>query len=159
MDKSRIFLSIVSRLEEELKMLEIASKAAKDAATNEESKPENEYDTFALEASYLAGAQMQRVSETQRMIKMLKEFPVHRFPKDAPISPGALMELSVDGKPQWFLLLPFGAGISVDVDGNKVSVLTNESPLAKELRGKRAGAVLEVARAGQVREYEILQIL
>jgi hypothetical protein len=50
MNKAMLVEAICKQLEVDLEAMKVAAKATHDAATNEESTPENEYDTRALEA-------------------------------------------------------------------------------------------------------------
>lgn len=151
MDKRALLAQVVAGLETELEKLRAATRAAAEAATGEESKPENQYDTRALEASYLAGAQEARVRELAAMILTLREFPLSTGPS---IATGSLVETDSDGARAWFFLLPYGAGVSLEAAGQKVAVVTVESPLGQALRGKEAGDVANLPR----REYEILSV-
>ena len=54
----------LARSDRILRLLDIADLG--EAATNEESKAENKYDTRGLEASYMAQAQSLRVSELKK---------------------------------------------------------------------------------------------
>ena len=65
LDKAKLVETILKSLEKDLEVLREAEKSTREAATHEESKPENEYDTRGLEASYLAGAQSKRIIETE----------------------------------------------------------------------------------------------
>ena len=72
---------LLAALDENCAMLESTLNAVVDAATNTESKPENKYDTRALEASYLAGAQQERLNEMKGMRRVfasteLKSCPI-----------------------------------------------------------------------------------
>lgn len=151
MNKEPLRTAIVAELAAELARLSAASKATLEAATSEESKPENQYDTRALEASYLAAAQEARVRELSNAVRALKEFPL---PASAVAQPGALVEAESEGRAYWFFLLPFGAGVSVEAEGHKVSVVSPESPLGQALRGKTAGDTARLPR----REYNIVAL-
>ena len=70
-NKKELIQKLILSLEEELLALKTAAQATYQAATHEESKPENEYDTFALEASYLAGAQAKRAGQIDEIIAKL----------------------------------------------------------------------------------------
>ena len=59
-NKSSLVDHIKKQLTEDFEILKAAALATYEDATHEESKPENEYDTRGLEASYLAGAQGKR---------------------------------------------------------------------------------------------------
>ena len=65
MDKTKAHDAITLALLQRFETAKWAAKQAHDAAINEESVAENKYDTFGLEASYLAHGQSQRVLECQ----------------------------------------------------------------------------------------------
>lgn len=154
--KKQLLASVVAQLQAELDHLRVAVKAALDAATSEESKPENQYDTRALEASYLAAAQGKRLQELQRMIEILREFPeIH----SEVATSGSLLEISSDAKVSFYFLLPFGAGLSAEAGTQKATVVSLDSPLGKLLLGRRSGDSVEFSRAGATKDYEILKVL
>lgn len=102
--KSAVVAAVLAKLEQELAQLRLSAKAAESAATDEESKPENEYDTRALEASYLAEAQLQRVAALERAVKALKEGPA--LGKFSSVTTGALVQAECDGQPAGFSSSP-----------------------------------------------------
>jgi transcription elongation GreA/GreB family factor len=156
--KQAIFDSIVSQLEAEIGAQRTASRAAHAAATDEESKPENQYDTRALEAGYLAQAQSARVDEAERMLKVLKEFPLREHAEGAPIVTGSLVHLESDGAELWYFLLPYGAGIKTETDGKEITVVSHDSPLGRLLLGKRVGDSFTFRKPGGDKEFEILDV-
>ena len=155
-DKKRVLAQIVESLQAELASLTEAARAAREAATHEESKPEDQYDTRGLEASYLAGAQAERALQVQRMITYFRELAAESSAAGGVIAPGALVELESGGKKLRYLLAAMGGGISVSVDGLTLSVITPQAPLGETLAGARAGDEIEVETQGAVREYRIL---
>src|SRR4051812_3963394 len=70
--KARVVALVVERLMAERESLVSAARAAHEAATHAESKPEDQYDTRGLEASYLAAAQARRVEEIDRAIQVFR---------------------------------------------------------------------------------------
>lgn len=158
MNKQKLLAEIISKLEAEFSTATHASKVAHEAATHEESKPEDQYDTRGLEASYLAEAQSARAGELQKMIKILKEFSPPNFAKSDAIQPGALIELLQDEKPFWVFFLPCGAGIMASQANQKISVVTTSSPFGNEIRGKKIGDQFEFSAKGTPREYEVVSI-
>lgn len=154
--KSAVVAAVLTKLDEELIQLRLSAKAAQSAATDEENKPENEYDTRALEASYLADAQKQRVLMLERAIKALREGP--ELGKVSTVTSGALVEAECDGQSRWFFLLHAAAGVVVEVAGKKVSVLGHESPAGQALLGKSAGDTVEIGGPGGKKEYEIVSV-
>ncbi|MGZ3693471.1 MAG: GreA/GreB family elongation factor [Bdellovibrionota bacterium] len=154
--KSAVVAAVLATLKKDLAQLRISAEAAHDAATNEENKPENQYDTRALEASYLADAQKQRVAALERAVKALSENA--NFGHFDSVNPGSLVEVTSDGHSRWFFLLHSAAGVVVEVAGKKISVLGHESPVGQALLGKKVGDVVEVRGPGGTKEYEIVSL-
>jgi transcription elongation GreA/GreB family factor len=158
MDKLKIIQTIREQLEKDLKILQDAALVAYEAATNEESRPENEYDTRALESSYIAGAQAKRAGEIEEQISIYKYLELKEFrPTDA-IASTALVELEYNDKKSWIFMMSRGGGLSVKVDGQTVQVVTPSSPLGETLLGLRVGETALVEVGDQVKEYDILSI-
>src|SRR5687767_406927 len=64
-DKQALVTALLAKLEAELANMTKAANTAREAATHEEAKPENDKDTRALEASYLAAGQAERVRDLE----------------------------------------------------------------------------------------------
>jgi transcription elongation GreA/GreB family factor len=158
MDKTQLLQSMVEQLEQDHKALLAATQATYDAATHEENKPENEYDTRGLEASYLAGAQSKRVSEIEEALVVCKQIKLRNFNSSDPIAPTALVELESDGKITYVFLMPKGGGIHLNQQGRSIQVITGTSPLGEALLGLKVGDVAVVETPQQDKEYEILRI-
>lgn len=158
MDKKQLVRKIIEQLEQELATTVAAAKAAREAATHEESKPEDEHDTRGVEASYLAGAQANRAEQLQHQITAYRSLPFREFTSKDAIAPGALIELDLDGKKLLYFLVPQGGGISVVLDGRTVNVITPQAPLGEELLGKIVGDIAEIEAQKQVREYEVVAV-
>lgn len=79
MDKKKLVAAICTQLELDLETQKAAALATYEAATGEESKAENEYDTRGLEASYLAGAQAKRVGEIEELLTIYKFVELKKF--------------------------------------------------------------------------------
>lgn len=154
MNKKLILDQIIKKLTEDLAIAEKSSQSAYEAATHEESRPEDQYDTRGIEASYLAEAQAQRAAELQKMVVGLKSFNLKNFSKKDEISTGALIELKSAGKTSLVIFLPFGAGMSVPFDGKVVSVVTSASPLGQELEDRMEGDDFKLGP----KTYEIVKV-
>src|ERR1700734_4166079 len=113
MEKTKVLEIIVAKLEAERANLAQAALNTYEAATHEESEPEDQYDTRGLEASYLAGAQAKRVAEVEQTILVYRQIQTKYFNEEDPIGATALVELDYEGKVSHCLLLPMGAGNSV----------------------------------------------
>ncbi len=156
LDKQEILAAIVAELTAQLRETAAALQQAQAGATDAESRPENKYDTRALETSYLAAAHTERAEAIRRVLAQ-----VHFWRPQSPmtvIAPGALVELEGERAPRLVFLTPFPASMTVRVRGQAIQVVTTNAPLAAALLGKQAGDVATVRVAGQVNEVEILAI-
>lgn len=159
MDKKKLVELIRNQIQSELKILKDIAKDTAEAATHEESKPENQYDTRALESSYLAGAQAKRILEMEEVLLMYKLLNPRDFSSGEKIQATAVVEVDLNGKSSWFFIAPKGAGLSVDFDGKKINVITPSSPLGESLIGLTVGDCAVVEKPDQVLEYLIQKII
>lgn len=157
-DKKKLIEEICHQLEKDLEVLKAAALATYEAATGEESKAENEYDTRGLEASYLAGAQAKRVNEIEEQLTIYKYLEVKDFNESTPIGATALIEADLDGKKVVLFMMPKGGGLSLTFQGQKIQVVTPTSPLGEALVGLKVGEVAIVETGAMTKEYEILSV-
>lgn len=158
MNKTLVFSALKEQLEKELVILKKAALASYEDATHEESKPENKYDTRALEASYLAGAQAQRVKDIEELISICKFQQIKNFKDSDGVAASAVVEVESNGKTSWLLFLPKGGGFFISFEDKKIQVITPASPLGKALVGLTVGDVAQIESQGQRREYEVISI-
>ncbi len=154
--KGDILRAITASLTAQLHETVAALQEAQNGATNSESRPENKYDTRALETSYLAAAHTERAETLRRVMAH-----VHFWKPDSGmkvVAPGALVELDGERVPQRVFLTPFPASMTVQVDGLAIQVVTTAAPLAAALLGKQAGDVAAVRVAGVVNEVELVSV-
>lgn len=139
-------------LEHTLGTLEEAHAAAREGATHEQAKPENDKDTRALEQSYLARGQALRIEALRAGLAALgtmslAEGVVGRV--------GALIDAEEDGAEVCFFLAPEGGGTRL-MGG--VQVVTPASPLGRAFLGKRAGDEVELKLADKTRLLSVLAV-
>lgn len=157
-NKRALILAIIERLENDLVVLKQAALATLEAATHEESKPENEYDTRGLEASYLAGAQAKRVAETNEALAVFRAMPLIEFGPQDSIRPLALVEIEIDRKKTVVFLVPNGGGLRLDFEGRTVQVVSPSSSLGESLLGLKVGDIAEFEVGHQIREAKVLAL-
>lgn len=160
-DKRRLIDQLLAELQREIDVLTAAARATREGATHEEARPENDKDTRAIEASYLAGAQAERVRDLREAHATLAALPLRAFAAGEPVAAGALVTAELDGEPTqraFFFIAPFGGGRTAALDGRAVQVVTPRSPLGQALLGRTVGELVEVVVRGQTREYEIVAI-
>jgi transcription elongation GreA/GreB family factor len=158
MDKAKLLENMIEQLEQDHDVLLKATQATYEAATHEESKPENEYDTRGLEASYLAGAQSKRVAEIEEALLVCRQISLKSFTQNDGVAPTALVELESDGKISYVFLMPKGGGITLKQEGKSIQVVTGQSPLGEALIGQKVGAVAVVDTGRLEKEYEIMRL-
>ena len=157
-DKNQLLNQIIHQLESELVLIAEAAQNTYEIATHEENKPENEYDTRGLEASYLAGAQAERVSEMKNTIVLLKSLKTKEFKETDAIAFSALVEIESEGKVQTMFVLPSGGGLKIQYTHVLIQTVTPESPLGEALIGLFVGDVAAIDVGKKQKEYEILSI-
>ena len=81
------------------------------------------------------------------------------FAPGAPIAIGALGELSDRGGrgPRYFIG-PGGGGLEVSHEGHSVLVLTPQSPLGRQLLGKRVGETIHVPGRDRTQTRQIVAV-
>ncbi len=147
---------LVRHLAAELDTLERAQQAAREGATHEEAKPENDKDTRALEASYLARGQAARVEEARTGLAEVQGLALRTWGEGQPVALGALV-IAEEGDATLALFLA-QAGGGTRLAGGAVQVVTPKSPLGRALLGKRAGDDCEVALVGKNRDLSLVEV-
>lgn len=136
MSKRELLARIVAQLQSELELLSAAALASHADATDQENKAENKYDTRGLEASYLAQGQSKAAEEAAQAVAQFQALSVRDFAAGEPIGLGALVAL--DGGARFFVG-PRAGGTEVKHDGVTVMVITPQSPLGRQLLGRKQG--------------------
>lgn len=157
-DKRALIDLLRDEIARTVSVLTRAANEAREAATHEDSKPENDKDTRAVEAAYLAGAQADRARDLERASAALAALDLRAFGPDDVISAGALVELDQGDASALYFLAPQGGGLRATLGGVEVQVVTPQSPLGREILGKSVGDVVEVRVAGKLRSHEILSL-
>lgn len=159
MHKRELLEKIIAALAAEVELLTTAALATHAEATDDENKAEDKYDTRGLEASYLAHGQSKAAEEAAQAVAQFRALPVRDFTASEPISLGALVTLEARGaKPAHYLLGPRAGGTEVMCDGKTVMVITPQSPLGRQLVGKKQGDLLALDIGGRRTETKIVLV-
>jgi len=169
-------------LAREIGVLRQAAAAAREAATHEEARPENDKDTRAIEAGYLAGAQAARVRDLEGVANALEFIELRAFGPDDGIAVSAVIELRAkrvssspggargarsptvetkldrDGERSRYFVAPQGGGMKSTFDGEPIQVITPRSPIGRAVLGKTVGDVVELQVDRGAREYEVVAV-
>jgi transcription elongation GreA/GreB family factor len=157
-DKKHLIASIVDKLSVEMELIAKAAMSAHDEATHPNEKQENQFDTPGLETSVLAEGQVKVAAELREAADAFRGLEVREFAPDEAITLGALVQVEVRGEPGYFVLGPKAGGIEVVFDGNKVTVLSPQSPLGRKLMGRRAGETIPADPVPGARPLKVLSV-
>ena len=149
MNKTALRDAILGELRAELDRQRAAAELARDEAISEESRPENKWDTHSQEAAYLAEGQARITREVGEALALLANLPLPDFRPGDRIALGALVLVDTGRGAAAYVLAPRAGGVEVTLDGRRVLVVTPQSPLGRQLLGRRAGE--EFAAPGAVR--------
>ena len=155
LEKREIILALEAEIARESAIIAKAARDAREAATHEESKPENDKDTRGLEQSYLARGQAQRVAENEAAIGDVNALALREFGPKASIAMSALVTVDEDGTELVVFLSPAGGG---NVLAGGVQVVTPSSPLGRALLGKKVDDDVELQLPGKLRSFVVSAI-
>lgn len=139
MNKSDFFETLIQTLEAELALAIDASKDAASYATNEEARAESKWDTQGLEASYLAAGQADQARQWAEAIKELRAEKHELLLRKNSVSLGALFVCDFGGEQDRYFYAGVAGGHEVQMDGQMITVITPQSPLAARLLGLKEG--------------------
>jgi transcription elongation GreA/GreB family factor len=155
-NKNQIRNLVVARLREELALQIRAAQLSREEATSEESRAENQYDMHSQEAAYLAEGQARLAAEIAVSVELWASLALSAFGPDTPIAVGAAVALETGQTRSLCFLGARGGGIEVEVEGVKVLVVTPQSPLGRELVGKKVGALAKLPGGPPARIAEVI---
>jgi transcription elongation GreA/GreB family factor len=155
-DKVNILKKIILVLKKEESVVEKSMLAAKDETTHEDTKQEGKYDTRAIEAGYLAGAQEQRLKILSANIKHLEVVAAtwETDPKaciNEKLGAGTIVEVTEirkhEGQEQkkYYFILPSSAGIEIEHNNDTYVSISTDSILGAKFLGKEAGEEIELS--------------
>lgn len=136
-ERGALIEGVRAQIEAQLAGVAAMTAAARDEATASESRPENQYDTRALEASYLAAGQGQRLAELKELQLWAAQLTAEA-PGEGAAAQGCFVALRLLGHARCVLLGRAG-GLQVEVEGLRVEVVSERSPLGQALVGLVVG--------------------
>lgn len=152
--KTKLLEDLALLVRGDLEAAERAQRVTVEGATHEEARPENDKDTRALEQSYLARGQAQRVEQLRIELGGVLSLKPRAFAEGAPIALGALVSVEEDGENRTLFLAPARGGTELGT----VQVVTPTSPLGRALIGKCAGDSIELRLPQKTREISIIEV-
>ena len=153
--KTALKTQLIGVLEADLALRERAYRAARDAATHDDAKPENDKDTRSLELTYLARGEALRVEDLRAAIADVRAMAINDARDEGPVRLGSVVMTDEDGAEAIFWLAPHGGGARLV---GCVQVVTPGSPLGQALLGKYAGDECEALLAGRRRDLTVVSV-
>jgi len=134
---------------------------ARDNAVHEQSKPENQYDTLALEAAYLAHGQSVRAAELQRQIAVLKHFELVNYKCDSAVVVGAVVHLREHSKQlsKWLWVVPVAGGVDLQFEEVSVTTITPDAPLGRKILGCYEGDEILLRLGVNEKCFEVVSVI
>ena len=154
--KRMIHAELLSIIAGDLAVIERAHREAREAATHDEAKPENDKDTRALELSYLARGQAKRIEELRAGVADLTAMALRLFSEGDPVTLGAIVDVADDSAESSVFIAPYGGGSKVG--GGRIQVVTPQSPLGRALLGRHSGEECDVTMGGKTRQLTIVRL-
>lgn len=159
MNKNTLRQAIINAIRQDLETATKAADTARETATSKETVAENKYDTFGLEASYLAHGQSKRAAELLQAIDCYESLPFAQFTETEEIALSALVTLNADEKgTKHFFIGPDAGGLKVQWQDIEVMIITPHTPLGRQLIGKQLDDEVELIIKGQPALYQIIAI-
>ena len=159
MNKAAIRDQILLQLRQELALQTRAAQISREEAISEESRPENQYDMHSQEAAYLAEGQARLAAEIAANIALYENLTIPEAAPDVLVTLGAAVAVNNAERLAWYFIGPRSGGLELVVDGVPVLVLTPQSPLGRQLMGKRVGDSVRVQTSGGFVSHHIAEII
>lgn len=158
MDKAHLRTAIIEQITAELENITRAALTARDEATHEESKAENQYDMHAQEAAYLAEGQARLAAELTETLTLYQSLVVSSWPPEAPVGIGAVVTLEAGQRLARYFVGPRNGGLELTVGGEEITVVTPASPLGRQLIGAKINSVAQLPGRGGSVAYRVVRI-
>ncbi len=158
-DKKLIKKKMLSLLEEEVLKSQKIAKDSNLMATGNDMKAEGKYDTRAIEASYLAGAQERRVNQVKQDLQLVKNLRTTDFLEFETICLGSLVRLQYEKVTSLYYISPCAMGPLILEGGQKILVVSAYSPIGKNAIGLEKGDEFEVKTEKYFREYKVIEVI
>ncbi len=157
-DKRSLLDSVDAQLRGEIEAATARARATAASATHEEARAEDDKDTRAIEESYLARGQAQRVADLEHDRALLRSMELRPRTPNSPVVVGSLVRIEDDDGVRTVLLVPAGGGRRIEALGESIQLVTPNAPLGAALIGSRVDDDFELNLRGKVREVVVVAV-
>lgn len=159
LDKDEALRALRQLVADDLERASEAQRETQRGATHEEAKPENDKDTRALEATYLARGLAERVVALENAVAALSGLKLRSFDAETPIALGAVVTLAPEqGPPASYFIVPAAGGLKLNVGSHVLTTVTLEAPLGRALLGAFEGDEVSVQTPQGAKTLEIERV-
>jgi len=158
-DKAVLRDALVARLETEWESLLSSAQDAFNMATDAEHQSRSKYETFSLEASYLARGQAERVAGLRADLDALRGMSIDSCAAEDPVRLGSLIACYLpDGSVAYSYLVPVAGGERLNSALGEVQTVSAATPLGRKLLGKRMGETVSVVQGDNTVSLRLSEI-
>lgn len=158
LDKQALKAALLQSLDDEINTALQAATTAQVTASDANNKPENQYDTLALEAAYLAHGQSERILGLQQTRIQVAKWPVPELTGNDSVRTGAYVELIAKDDTEQAVFISLVGGRQLLINGRSVLVISSETPLAKSLAGCHVGDEVSLTLGGKAQYWALLRV-
>lgn len=99
-----------------------------------------------------------RIDEIKQLLVMYQFLPVRSYGEEDVVCPGALVELELNQRHAFYLIVPKGGGLVMRIDDQAIQVITPSSPLGEVILGRKVGDEAIVEAGGKLRKYKVVAL-
>jgi len=158
LSKQAILDAVRGRIAADLASLMQSQRQTQAGAVHAESRQEDDKDTRAIEASYLARGLAERVEHLRLAATALGALRPRPCSPEDEIEVGALVTLASTTGQSHYIILPIAGGLRVQIDGIEVTCVTPTAPLGRALIGSMLDEEVEVESPHGLQRYEIVAV-
>jgi transcription elongation GreA/GreB family factor len=159
LDKDEALRELRELVAEDLARAADAQRETQRGATHEEAKPENDKDTRALEATYLARGLAERVAALENASAALAGLKLRNFDANTPVALGAIVTLAPEqGTAASYFIVPAAGGLKLKVGSQLLTTVTLDAPLGRALLGAYEGDEVSVQTPQGPKSLEIERV-
>lgn len=153
--KSVIISVILEKLNQTLETQNAIYEQSHKASLEADGKMQSRYDTTKEEMASLANSAMQSMGRTRRMISFFSEINTENGLSQDVIGIGTVVIVREQDRKETYFISKEAGGVTVEIDKEKFSVVSAESPIGKILIGQRPGTEIQIAAPGGKRNLTI----
>jgi len=156
--KEALIEQLRTRVATDIALLTESQRTIQAGATHEQSRPEDDKDTRAVESSYLARGLADRVADLRHAAALLASFRPKQFGVDDAVALGALVRLESSTGDASYFVVPAAGGLELEVEGGSVTSVTPTAPLGAALIGLFLDEDVEVSTPKGSRSFTLVAI-